>query len=183
MLYVVERTDLIRVFVSVPETDADSVRVGMPATVRVPSLQGREFPGKVTRTAWSLNRTTRTLLTEIDLPNGEGRLRPGAYAYATINAEWPDVLTLPATAIVTQGDVNVGYQTFCFIVEEGKVKRTPIKIGVRNNEFVEVLKKQIPGVSTSKEPQWVAFTGQETVVKGDLAGLADGQQVNLSKKP
>ena len=55
-LYVVERTDIVRIFVSVPETDADWVRIGTPATVRVQALQGEEFKGNVTRTAWSLNR-------------------------------------------------------------------------------------------------------------------------------
>ena len=89
VLYVVERTDIVRIFVSVPETDADWVRIGTPATVRVQALQGQEFKGKVTRTAWSLNQVSRTLLTEIDLPNPElpklgRRLRPGMYVYATI---------------------------------------------------------------------------------------------------
>ena len=109
----------------VPETDADWVRIGMPVTVRVQALQGQEFRAKVTRTASSLNQVSRTLLTEIDLPNPEEvdrknpelprgrRLRPGMYAYATINTEWRDLLTLPASAVVTEGDVNVGYKSFC----------------------------------------------------------------------
>ena len=58
---------------------------------------------------------------------GSRRLRPGLYAYATIEAEWPDVLTIPASAIVTEGDVNVGYRTFCYLVEDGHVKRTQIE--------------------------------------------------------
>lgn len=180
VLYVVERTDIVRIFVSVPEADADWVQIGMPATVRVPSLQGQEFKGKVTRTAWSLNPTTRTLLTEIDLPNpelpeGRRRLRPGLYAYATITAEWQDALTLPASAIVTEGDVNVGFRSYCYLVEAGRVKRTQIEIGARNDQLAEVLKKLVPAGSGEEGPQWDAFTGTEEVIQSDLSGLQDGQ--------
>jgi multidrug efflux pump subunit AcrA (membrane-fusion protein) len=174
-LFVVERTDVIRVFVSVPEADADWVKVGIPAVVRVQALQGREFKGKVARTAWSLNSTTRTLLTEIDLPNPDRQLRPGMYAYATLDAAWPDVLTLPASAVATQGDVNVGFQTFCFLVEQGRAKRTPVEVGVRNEQLVEVVKKQVGG--PGGQPRWEAFTGSEEVVQGSLSGLKDGQAV------
>jgi multidrug efflux pump subunit AcrA (membrane-fusion protein) len=188
VLYVIERTDIVRIFVSVPETDADWVREGAPATVRVQALQGQEFKGKVTRTAWSVNRTTRTLLTEVDLPNPEvpklgRRLRPGMYAYATIDAEWPDVLTLPASAVLTEGDVNVGYQNFCYLVEDGRVKRTQIEIGPRNDQLVEVLKKRVAETKAGEGPRWEAFTGTEQIVRGDLAGLKDGQAVSLAQKP
>jgi multidrug efflux pump subunit AcrA (membrane-fusion protein) len=185
VLYVVERTDIVRIFISVPEIDADWVRIGTPATVRLQAIQGQEFKGKVTRTAWSLNRTTRTLLTEVDLPNPElpnlgRRLRPGMYAYATIGVEWRDVLTLPASAVVTEGDVNVGYQTFCYFVEDGRVKRTQIEIGARNDQLVEVLKKRGPGPNPAERSDWEAFTGTEQVVQADLSGLKDGQAVGVN---
>ena len=59
VLYVVERTDVVRIFVQVPETDADWVSVARPATIRVQALQNQEFKGKVTRTASSLNQVSR----------------------------------------------------------------------------------------------------------------------------
>lgn len=187
VLYVVERADMVRIFVSVPEIDADWVHVGTPALVRVQALRGQEFKGTVTRTAWSLNTTTRTLLTEIDLHNPDvtkmgRRLRPGMYAYALVQAEWRDGLTLPASAVTTEGDVNVGYQTFCYSVEDGKVKRTQIDIGARNDQLVEILSKRVR-VSNSVEPRSEPFTGTEEVVRSDLAGLKDGQAVQISQKP
>jgi RND family efflux transporter MFP subunit len=185
VLYVVERTDIVRIFVSVPETDAEWVHIGTPAIVRVQALQGQEFKAKVTRTAWSLNKVTRTLLTEIDienpeLPKGGRRLRPGMYAYATVNAEWRDVLTLPASAVVTEGDVNMGYKSFCYLVEGGRLKRTQIEIGAENDQLVEVLKKQVPAISAGEGPRWEAFTGTEEVVQSDLSGLKDGQAVEAN---
>jgi multidrug resistance efflux pump len=186
MLYVVERTDIVRIFVSVPETDADWVRIGTPATVRVQALQGEEFKGQVTRSAWSLNAMNRTLLTEIDLANPElpevgRRLRPGMYAYGTIVAEFPELLTLPASAVVTEGDVNVGYQSYCFVVEEGRLKRTLIESGARNEQLVEVLKKRVTGAGDGDGLRWEAFTGDEQVVQGELSGLKDSQTVQVSR--
>jgi len=191
VLYVVEKTDIVRIFVPVPETDADWVRIGTPATVRVQALQGQEFKGKVTRTAWSLNQVSRTLLTEIDLENPEEidlknpklpkarRLRPGMYVYATIFAEWHNLLTLPASAVVTEGDVTVGYKTFCCMVESGMVKRTQIEIGARNEHLVEVLKKRVSGTKNGDEHRWEEFRGNETIAARP-AGLTDGQSVQLA---
>jgi HlyD family secretion protein len=181
VLYVVERTDIVRIFVSVPETDADWVRIGMPATVRVQALLGQEVKGKVTRTAWSLNQVSRTLLTEIDLENPDlpklgRRLRPGMYVYATIDTEWRDLLTLPAAAVVTEGDINVGYRTFCYLVENGRIKRTQIEIGARNNQLVEVLKKRVSEAKNGDGPRWEDFTGHEAVAARAM-GLTDGQSL------
>lgn len=188
VLYVVERTDSVRIFIAVPETDADWVRIGTPAIVRVQALQGQEFKGKVTRTAWSLNQVSRTLLTEIDLPNPElpklgRRLRPGMYVYATFFVEWRDMLTVPASAVVTEGDVNVGYKTFCYIVDDGRVKRTQIETGARNDQLVEVLKKWVLEAKNGDGPRWEDFTGNEAIAARPT-GLTDGQSVeaNLSGK-
>src|SRR5262249_21966960 len=127
-LYVVERRDPVRVFVEVPEADAGWVGKGAQARVRVPVLQGPGLAGEVARTSYALDGTARTLVAEIDLPNPNDRLRPGMYASASITAEHPDALTLPAAAVLTQGDVTQGYQSFCFLVDDGKVRRTPVQL-------------------------------------------------------
>jgi HlyD family secretion protein len=181
VLYVIERTDVVRVFLAVPESDADWIQPGMPVTIRVQALRGQEFTGSVTRTAWTLNKVTRTLRTEVDLQNPEipksgRRLRPGMYAYGTISAEWPDVLTLPASAVVTEGDVNIGYQSFCFLVVDGQLRRTRLEIGARNDQLVEVLQKRVPEGDTF---HWEPFRGDEQVVSGELAGLKEGQAVEI----
>jgi RND family efflux transporter MFP subunit len=179
-LFVVERRDLMRVFVEVPEVDAGWVDKGTKARIRIQALKGQEFVGEVARTSYALDRTTRTLVAEIDLPNPRDQLRPGMYAYATITAERPDVLTLPTSAVLTQGDVIQGYQTFCFLVEDGKLRRTPVEIGARGEERVEVLKKQVKPAKAGAEAVWEDFTGKEAVVAGDLAGLSDGQTVTVA---
>jgi HlyD family secretion protein len=173
-LYVVHRTDLMRIFVQVPESDVPWLQKGAEAHVRVQVLPGRTFTGQVARTSWSVDPATRTLRAEIDLPNGDGTLRPGLYAYATLSAGVSGRLTLPRSAVATEGDVTRGYQSFCYQVADGKVHRLPIELGAGDNARVEILKKQPrPG------SPWEPFTGTEQIVQGNLSELHDGQAVTI----
>ena len=78
-MFEVMQRDVIRVFVYVPQDEAFGVKPGVDAVVRVPEIPNREFPGKVTRIADALQSGTRTLLTEIDMPNPDDALPPGVY--------------------------------------------------------------------------------------------------------
>jgi multidrug efflux pump subunit AcrA (membrane-fusion protein) len=177
-LFVVEQTDPVRVFVNVPELEAYLVRKDTPAVIRIPALQGQEFRGTVTRTSSSLDPRSRTLRTEIDLPNPERRLQSGMYVYVDIVVEHPNVWTLPATAVATQAE-----QTFCYLVENGKAIRTPIRIGIRGDKLVEVLKKQPKSPKPGGDGTWDDFTGNEEVVQDDVRSLTDGQAVAVSRSP
>ncbi len=81
------QSDVIRVWVYVPQDHAFGVRPGIDAIVRVPSMPNLTFHGKVTRIADALQPGTRTLLTEIDIPNPDGALQPGVYC--TVELEDP----------------------------------------------------------------------------------------------
>jgi RND family efflux transporter MFP subunit len=176
-LFIVERINPVRVFVNVPELDAAWVRDGDAALIRVQGLQGQQFRGTVTRASRSLNPQTRTLRTQIDLPNDESKLLPGMFVNATIIAEHKHVWALPVAAVVTQGE-----QSFCYRVENGKALRTPIQIGLRGTEMIEVLKKQEKPAKGGGEAAWEDLTGEETVVASDPASLADGQAVNVASQ-
>jgi RND family efflux transporter MFP subunit len=176
-LYVVERRDKMRVFVPVPEADAPWVVKGVPARIRVQALVGREFDGEVERTSYSLDRAAHTLLAEIDLPNPNDLLRPNMYAYAYLTLKQPNALTLPDSAVVTQGDITKGYETYCFLVEEGKLRRNLIQTGTRASGRVEVLRKQ---EKISETVRWVDFTGEEIIVQDNAGSLSDGQAVTVS---
>ena len=95
------RSDIVTIAVDVPEMFAAEVNPGDRASVKLQAMNGRTVEGKVTRISWALDPKTRTLRVEIDIPNPGGTLRPGLYAYATVIVEeHPDVLTVPATAVV-----------------------------------------------------------------------------------
>jgi len=79
-LFHVARTDILRVFISVPEVYSSMVTVDTPAWLELAEAPGVKFQGKVAHVAGAIDTATRTLLTEVQVPNGDGRLFPGAYA-------------------------------------------------------------------------------------------------------
>ncbi|MBL8795856.1 MAG: efflux RND transporter periplasmic adaptor subunit [Planctomycetia bacterium] len=173
-LFVVASTGVMRVFADVSEAEAPLVSDGCPARIRVQTLKGQEFVGKVTRSSWSLDARARTLRVEIDLPNPQGVLRPGMYATVQLHAEFSNRLTLPTTAVANQG-----VQTVCFQVVDGKTVSVPVQTGLRAAGLVEVLKKlRLP--AKPGETVWENFTGEEACVQAGLAGLTDGQPVEVA---
>jgi HlyD family secretion protein len=173
-LFVVARTDLLRVAVEIPEIDALLVTDGLPAVIRVQSAKDRDFAGKVARLSGSVDARSRTMRAEIDLENKDNFLRPGMYAYVTFNITLPNRLTLPAAAVVVQGN-----KTYCWQVVNGKAKQTLLRIGLRQDGLVEVLQKQVPSGQNDGSPIWVDMANDEMVIAGNLANLTEGQVVNI----
>jgi RND family efflux transporter MFP subunit len=104
-LFTLDHSDVVRIQLFVPQDAAIGVKPGVAAVVRVPEMPDRTFPGTVTRIADALDPATRTLLTEIDLPNPDGELAPGMYC--TVELKVPrktPSLIVPAGAIVFDAD-------------------------------------------------------------------------------
>jgi RND family efflux transporter MFP subunit len=102
-LFHLMRTDTLRVFVDVPQAFATSILVNQTAAVYRREEPGKQYPGTVTRTANALVPNTRTLLTEVDVPNPENVLRPGMYLQVKFAFErkiFP--LMIPAAALITR---------------------------------------------------------------------------------
>src|SRR5207247_9945904 len=97
----VARIDSLRVFVNVPQAYAPNVTVGLPVLIAVRGQLGQPVMGKVTRTASAIDPGTRTLLTQVDIPNQAHRLLPGMFVYVTFKiapsgTRW----RVPATAVI-----------------------------------------------------------------------------------
>jgi RND family efflux transporter MFP subunit len=174
-IFVVEQVDPVRVFVNVPETEAVWVRDGDEATIRTLNRQGDLFKGTVTRTARSLDPATRTLRTEIELPNPDGKLLPGTYVNVTITPQRRNVWTLPESAVVVTEEGN-----YCYRVEEGKAVRTPLQVGLIGGELVQILKKQAKPTKGGTKEVWENITGEEQIIKSGVADLTDGQAVSAT---
>jgi HlyD family secretion protein len=161
-LLVIVNTRTVRVYVDVPEVDAVHIQPQAEANIRMPSLAGG-FEGKVTRTTWVLNQTTRTLRTEIDVPNEDGRLRPGMYAHARLKvAEREDALVLPKTALMTGGG-----QTSCWKIEtDGTLRRQTLQTGIEAGGEVEIAS---------------GLAGDEAIIGVNAAAFREGQQVEVVK--
>jgi len=161
-LFVVEQTDPVRVFVGVPELASYFIHEQDTASIRFQAIPGATREGKVVRTGFSMNPTTRTLQTEIDIPNPEFRLRPGWYVTVTIAVDRKQVWTVPSNAIGYQGDQNY----FVYFDINGKPVRTPVIVGPSDDMHTEVLRKHDPKITNTYD--WPMFDGSERVYVGNL---------------
>jgi RND family efflux transporter MFP subunit len=104
-LFVLAQTDPIRLYVSVPEAYAPSIHAGLGAFLELTQYPGQRFEGKVVRTAESIDPGTRTLLTEVDVPNHNGALLPGGYAQAHLQVKVTGArLAVPVNALLFRSE-------------------------------------------------------------------------------
>jgi RND family efflux transporter MFP subunit len=157
-MFTVVQSDVIRVWVYVPQDSAFGVAPGIEAVIRVPAMPSLSFHGKVTRIANALQPGTRTLLTEVDIPNPDGALQPGLYC--TVELKIPresPALILPASAIIFNRN---GMQVA--VVEDGIARLRKIAITTDYGTEIEVSE----GVKEG-----------DTVVLQPSVNLADGDKV------
>ncbi len=129
----------IRLTIPLPESDVTAIETGMDVTVTFPELPGESFQVKVSRTAGALDPASKTMQVEIDIDNPNGSIKPGMYAKALMQiSRRESVLSLPVTAQWIFQD-----QPFVLIVKNGKVDRIPLRKGLSNKDYFEVLNPEI----------------------------------------
>jgi multidrug efflux pump subunit AcrA (membrane-fusion protein) len=165
-LFIVARIDPVRVVVQVPEADTGLVVPGQEVRVDLHAVAGPAEVGKVARTSWSLEPRSRTLWTEIDLPNPKGSVRPGMYVNARLTVELPAVWTVPAAAVTKVGD-----EPAIYLVERGKAVRVAVQLGRGDGQFTQVRRYRRPGAA-----DWTDTTGSESIAT-PAAAVTDGQSI------
>jgi multidrug resistance efflux pump len=167
-LFVLEQTDPVRVFVGVPEVASFFIHEGAKALIRFQALAGVTREGKVVRSGFSLNPSTRTLQTEIDVPNADGHIHPGWYATVSITIDHPQTWALPSNAIGFQGQQTY----YVYLQVDGKPVRTPVILGLSDDTYTEIRRKSLPNTPSNA---WPPFDGTEQVLAGNLDILDEGQ--------
>ena len=149
---------LYRLVIPVPESDVKYIHIGDPVSVRVPAIDSA-VKGKIARFAVDVSGATRTMHTEVDITNVNGKLVPGTYAEADITLSHnPTALVLPLQAIDHQGD-----KTFVMLVTpDNRIQTKEVMPGIQMPDYVEI---------TS------GLTAGEQVVVSDRSGLKAGQAV------
>lgn len=128
------QSDVLRLRMPVPASDADYMKVGGPVIVRVQAT-GETIQTKIVRFTRSLDRNTRTMLTEVDIPNPDLHLDPGMYASTTFPLKRnTDALMVPIDGIV-EGD-----QPYVLTVDENdRVVKKPVVLGIQGANYYQVL--------------------------------------------
>ncbi len=131
----VARIDQVRVYISVPEVDVARITRGLTAQVRLDALPGRQLTGKVTRFADAVDPQSRTMKTEIDLPNPDHRILAGMFGSVTLAISTDaSAMFLPDQCIRQDGAGN----KFVYAVEGGRIRRVTIQTGQDNGIVTQV---------------------------------------------
>ena len=162
-LFDIARVDPLRVYVSVPQAYAPNMKVGMKATVTLQEFPGQKFLGTIARTADAIDPATRTLNTEVDVPNKDGKLLPGSFGqvhFAT-GTSIPRI-TIPVNAMLFRAEGP----RVAVVDKDGNVHLRPISIGRDFGATLEIL----GGLEVSDQ-----------IVINPSDSLEDGQKVHVAK--
>ncbi len=141
-LYELVALDPIEVEFNLAEIDSSKVELGHPVDVVVAPYPDEHFSAKVSMISPTIDPHTRTLRVKAELPNTEGRLRPGLFAHVDLGvSERPGAITVNVDAVLQRADGSVVYR----LVDGSRVERVRVKTGVRNIEWVEVHEGLAPG--------------------------------------
>jgi RND family efflux transporter MFP subunit len=162
-LFRVARTSPLRIYVNVPQRDAQLVKIGMEADLSLPQFPNRTFRAHVTNTAEVVDPTSRSLLTELQIPNESGELLPGAYAEITFKfRDDSRFLTIPENTLLFRREgPAVGV-----VGPDGKVELRKITIDRDLGDKLEVSE----GLSTSDQ-----------VILNPSDSLTDGMSVRITE--
>jgi RND family efflux transporter MFP subunit len=165
-LFTMAQTSPLRIYVTVPEGFSHSVHEGTQADLSFNEFPNRHFDATVVRTAGAIDPTTRTLLTELQVPNESGELFPGAYAQVRLQTESADRAWLvPANVLLFRAEgASVG-----IVKPDGKLEIRPIKIGRDLGSKLEV----VDGLA---ENDRVVVNPSDSLANGMVVQLAQGEK-------
>jgi membrane fusion protein, multidrug efflux system len=164
-LFDIAQVDTLRVFVNVPQAYTPSIHAGMSAAVTMQEFPGQKFEGKVARTADAIDPATRTLLTEVDVTNRDGRLLPGSYGQVHFSVKYgANKVTIPVNAMLFRAE---GARV-AVVGSDSKVHLRPISIGRDYGTTLEVL----DGVTVGDQ---VIVNPSDSLEEGQLVRIAENK--------
>ncbi len=160
-LFRMAQTNILRIYVSVPQSYSRAMVPGVQATLNIPEFPHAEFPGKVIRTSGAIDPTSRTLLTEVQIPNPTGQILPGAYAtvhFKVTLVEPP--LSIPPNALLFRSQ---GPQV-AVVTPQGKIHLQNVTMGRDLGTSLEVLDGVKAGDNVVVNPPDSIAEGAEVTV-------------------
>jgi RND family efflux transporter MFP subunit len=167
-LFHMASTAKLRVYVSVPQSDSRAAAPGLACYLTFPEFPGRKFAGQLVRTSGAIDQATRTLLTEVDVDNKSGELRPGAYAEVHLMIpEGSRSLIVPVSVLMFRSEgLRVG------VVRDGnRAELVPIVLGKDYGNEVEV-------VSGLNENDLVIFNPPDSLASGAMIQVVKSSEVH-----
>ncbi len=173
VLFTLAQTDPLRVYIYVPQAYSQLVKPGQEVSITQAELRGQVFRGTVARTAGSIDAATRTMQVEIQLPNRDGLLLPGAYVQAALPLAASKALVIPANTLMIRGAGTL----VAVVGADGRIKLKPIKVGRNYGQTVEVL----DGVSATDQ---LVLNPSDSLGEGDTVTVVPAaKEAPAGKKP
>ena len=164
-LFDLAQTDTLRVQVNVPQAYLRDIAIGSTVAIAVAEYPGRAFPGKVLRTSGAFDATTRTMLTEIDVPNRNGELFPGIHVDVQLTlAQANPPIVVPARAVIIRGE---GLQV-AEVDDANAIRLQKVQAGRDLGRTVEIVSGLSDGARIVTNPT-------DTLVEGMLVRIAGTQ--------
>ncbi|MGB0620367.1 MAG: efflux RND transporter periplasmic adaptor subunit [Myxococcota bacterium] len=152
---------------SLTELDTERVRLGQRVEIRVGAFPDQTFDGRVAFIAPTIDPNTRTLRIKAEIDNSEGLLRPGLFARMSLGvAERPNVLMVPAEALIQRAGGTSVYRVSDAEGDEGRVERISVEVGSTEGDFVEVRGTLRPGDKIVRRGHGGLANGMAVVVRG-----------------
>ena len=146
----------LRLNIHVPESDVASLKVGDNLTAIFPEIAGEKFSATIARMANALDPITKTMRVEVDIKNESLKLKPGMYARIEMAIKSStQALSVPQPALSVEKN-----QYFIYKVVTGKVKKFPVRLGVQDKNFIEILDGEL------KADDEVIVTGKQLISPG-----------------
>ncbi len=134
-LFTIMDIDTVKIDINVLDRDIPQLPNAKRAVISLSTLPGREFYGTVSRTAQSINTTTRTMAVEIVIPNHDEAIKPGSFAHVSLAlGQHPNAITVPTEAVLPDKDGS-----YVLAVVDTLAKRIPVQTGVAENGRTEIL--------------------------------------------
>ena len=164
-LFDLAQTDTLRVQVNVPQAYLRDIAIGSTVAIAVAEYPGRAFPGKVLRTSGAFDATTRTMLTEIEVPNRNGELFPGIHVDVQLTlAQANPPIVVPARAVIIRGE---GLQV-AEVDDANAIRLQKVQAGRDLGRTVEIVSGLSDGARIVTNPT-------DTLVEGMLVRIAGTQ--------
>ena len=159
---VVVRPGIMKVKLDIPERYLGVILPGTEVSLSVDSLNGDAYKGRIVTSSPVVNEKTRTANVEVEVENTDGRLRHGMFGRMKLVVDrHSDVLVVPVNAISWEGEKQFAYK-----IADGKVHRTEVKVGMRNDLHVEITE---------------GAAEDDLLAVGDLIDLKDGELVSIKQ--
>jgi len=172
-LFRIAQTNLLRIYVGVPQSYSRSMVPGLPADLQIPEFPHRTFPGKVVRTSGAIDPASRTLLTEVQVPNPTGELLPGAYATVHFHLKLVDApLSVPSNSLIFRAQ---GTQV-AVVTPQGIVHLKNVTVGRDLGTSVEIL----TGIDRDDV---IVLNPPDSIGEGDQVSVTGTVSAPTSAKP